>query len=434
MNFNYYIFQIFLCSYFLQQAFVLNLGGSIKIFDLLGLVFALHQLRYHTLNTVTFLVLCMSLLGLVLIFFEPNFNFRNTYLELYPSASMSIRHGTYGGPMYVGVLLLVWYSSTRILSSDKFLVFPTKIKLKIIENFINFGVLVSLYSIWAMVFVGNFSFPDLVPNVFDARNSQPEDYPFRTIGFSDEPSMLFVTLNFLLFVMVSMGRAVSIRHLKLKIFIVALSMLLTFSSLMVSIVVAAFIYGVMKLDLKITGIMIFACGICIAALYLVAKYFGILNFLIYTFYSKFLTFFSTDITVGAGFRSFTARTGVEAILQYPIGTGFGQHFVLWQSYLSENNLSHPSLDYSSVVQNGLVQFALEFGILGLFLFLYYFYHIYTQAIRNLNSAHTSRAIMHIWFISHFIIGFVAFPVYSPIYYFPILFMLWATYSIKVKNG
>ena len=412
---------------------MLNFGGSIKLFDLLGLLFAAHQVRCRVVNNLTLVVMCISLVGLVILLSETYFGFRDTYQVIYPSSKSSIRHGSFAGVFYVGILLMVWYGTTRILSSDRLIVFPVETKIKIIRNFINFGVFVALYSLWAMIFVGNLSFPDIVPSIFDARNSQPEDYSFRTVGFSDEPSMLFVTLNFLLFLMLSFGTRLGVRYLKSKIFIVGLSLLLTFSSLMISVILATFIYCLLKMDLRIMIRTMFIFGFATSLLYLIAKYLGIVSFLVYSFYFKFLTFFSANLTVGAGFRSFTTRTGIDAVLQYPFGAGFGQHFVLWQTYLNEKGLSHPSLDYTSVVQSGLVQFALEFGIIGLLLFIFYFYLVYKKVCVNLSSEKTIHTLIQIWLISHFIISFVAFPLYSPVYYFPLLFILWVSFSLKVHH-
>lgn len=286
---------------------------------------------------------------------------------------------------FVPILILLyyffnWVSINYIIGSRW--VFNNRFKL--VKIYIYSGTIVSLYSLYGLIFVYYLGLPDLVPGMIDYRNSNPT-FQIRPTGFSAEPSSYIVMLSWIMLLLLFLPNLYNKRKKYFLVFINGLVLLLTLSSAIIafagSILFYYMFFSGLKKFLNIFLILLFV----ILLIYLFIGYYVDIEYIQYTFFDKVIELFTPPETIVSSgqFRSYTSWLGFEVFKDYPfLGVGGGNSYFYLFNY--EKNISIQSygfeLTHSVAPMNIYTKVLAELGILGfILLIVFIIYSFYTFA-------------------------------------------------------
>lgn len=367
----YYLIIGIISTIFFQQVFVINIGGSFKIYELFALflfavfLFIDRPRIYGNLSALLFIFfIILATYGTVSYFIS---ELPYGYYKRFPAATNSLRTNIIIAP----ILLLFYYWFTwvvinYIISSKKVFVH----RQKILKLFIIIATLVSLYNFYALVFVRFLHFPDLIPSFLDFRNS-PTYRTGRFGGFSDEPGTYVILQTWVVYYLI-IGK-IKVNHNKLITIINTVSWLMTLSSLLVPGVVILITFLFIK-SKKSRLKIIFILSIAIICIGTIINRLEIKSQIEYVAKKKLENYiYGTDNTLDSGsYRNFTTKLGFRLFEDYPItGTGPGTAcFFIWQY---ENKMGIKTwgerITETTYPQNMYSKICGEMGLLGIITFV-----------------------------------------------------------------
>lgn len=404
------IIDLLFLTIFFQQVFVINIGASLKIYEILSFLFLFHflfNLKIYTRKNVLIFVL-FAIIPLINIFLF-RFQFDPNYYTRFSESSGTYRfdHRTTGVLIYIYTLLT--FSVLNFMTSSKY-VYTNQNKL--IRYYVYGSVVTSLYCIYA-IFVNLFSLPDIIPSFLDYRNSKPSDQ-FRATGFSSEPGTLILSLSWSLFYILFHIELFSNKKRILFGTLIVITLLLTMSSMLLSIIICLivnYVFFEKENRIKKLSNISLALILCTCLSLLIFDF----DFIIYTFLNKIFDFLNTpyDTLSSGSFRAFTSSLGMDIFYNFPIfGVGAGNSV-----YLMFQNEHHKDilvwgevLTNSTYPQNSHAKILAEYGLIGYTCFAVYLFEILRKCYAD--SDDKIKRIGLIGVINTIIMLFTIFPEYS----------------------
>lgn len=384
----YYLLIGIVATIFFQQVFVINIGGSFKIYELLSILLLLtflfvdHQRIYGKLSLILFLFfVILPTFGVIKYFLLP---LPYDYYQRFPNATNLLRTNIILAPL----LLLIYYWFTwivinYIISSKQIY----KNRDKILNLFITVATIISLYNFYALIFVKFLGFPDIIPSWLDFRNS-PTYKTGRFGGFSDEPGTYIILQTWVVYYLV-LGNIKIHRH-KLITVINIISWVMTMSSLLIPGIIILILF-LFKKNKKSRFKILISCIVLIISFIFLVKAYGIQSQVKYIAKEKLENYVKgADHTLDSGsYRNFTTRLGFRLFEDnFILGTGPGTScFYIWHY---ENQMGIRTwgerITETTYPQNGYAKIAAEMGILGIGLFILFFCYLLRQELKNSSSS------------------------------------------------
>lgn len=374
---------------FYQQVLVLNIGGSFKSYELIAsvfLIFWLSKLKiYSKYCAVLFLFFVISPIPGNLFFLINEEKF--FYYNRFPEASDITRFNMSIAPVIVYFYYLICFAAVNIIVGSR-KVFEQHVV--IVRWFVISGTIVSIYSLYGLIFVNLLGFPDLVPSIIDYRNSNP-DTQSRVTGFSAEPGTYVFCVSWILIYLFFFKGLFSKRILFTLILINTLVLFLTLSSLILAFVLSILVYTLCFEKFKYRLYMVASLSIGGCILYLTLSELIGADLVEYYFLGKIAEFFSSpNNTFNSGsFRAYTSLLGLELFKEFPIfGIGGGNsYFLMWKN---EHNMGIEAfgqiIDYSTAPQNSHAKILAELGFFGYFLFISFFFMLLRSIAKGIKDA------------------------------------------------
>lgn len=288
--------------------------------------------------------------------------------------------------------------------------------------FINFGVLIALYSIYSSIFVYFLGFPDIIPRFFDARNTDPS-LSWRPAGFADEPGInIFVIWGFFLFFWFFRSHYGRLTRFFLTV-IFLFSALITGSTIIIFLLLF-FVFSLIFIEREYILSCIFI-GLALIILMLLLAL-GLGDLLYYLLVGKLQNFVQpiTNTLDSGAFRRFTNQLGFYVFLDYPLtGAGWGgakyhlyEHveklkIVNWGERLNENHSPQSAL-LKLLAEGGLLSFCFLINI-----FYLAFKNFYSSGCRRI------RLVRFLFYNCFFTTGLsllVVQPIFSSFLWLPFL--------------
>ena len=417
-NLRYHIIVLLFAVIYLQQVLTVNIGGSLKIYEvLLAILLSLYLVDRTisdriSLSLFFFFVLC-PLAGMILYYMDGSFN---TYYERFPEARVWQRFNPGFAPLMIFLYdLMNWIGFNSISSHKK--VFQNR--KKIVKLFLYSGCFVIIYALYAHYFIFKMNFPDIIPDILDSRNSLPEKEP-RISGFSAEPGTFIFLLSWMLLYLVYLNDIFTRQWIRYSmIFLVLWAIFLTMSSAIVGIFLSFLIYCLLCWKpAKI--IRLGAVILAITTIGYLSQDKVNISHLKYSFVDKIERFISgSNHTSGSGaMRSYTAKLGYELFKDFPIfGVGSGNsYFFLWRYEHDTSTIpTIEKINHSTPPQNSHSKILSERGLVGYLFLLIFFVSMILKSRRQYLNGAISKNIFALTFISTtmlFIMMFSIYPIYS----------------------
>jgi O-antigen ligase len=413
--------SIAMVAIYFQQVLVINIGGSFKIIDLICLPLfcksiysLLIKKRIDPTSFALFIFfLILSIPGIITTYFS---HIYEEFFSYFPEAHSSLRFAPFISSLLTFLYCALNWSLFHEFASNKLIFFHRDF---IIKVFVVTGFIVCIYSIYAMIFVGNLGFHDLVPEFIDYRNSRPKDYPLRTIGLSGEPGQFAVILIWLCLLSFYVKDKFRFNLGYLILYTCIFALLFTFSTILISIPIAIFLYLLIFEDYYKT-FKIFIYFFSLAAILYTLLYIYELNDVVdYFLFGKFFEYLNPqnfdNITNSGVQRAFTSLLGLEIFFDYPIfGVGHGNSYFYMFKEIHKIDFYVDMLTYSTAPQNAHVMILAEVGVLGYLFFLginlYLLYFLYKNIRKS--SRDNFNSVLFIGLIANFIALFSVYPIYS----------------------
>jgi hypothetical protein len=414
---------------YFQQVFVINIGGSFKIFDLITLIITLWFVIYSDFkiysiqSLILFLFFCFFS-GLGYFYFYLEDDILNYYVR-FPEAAKVLRFNQIYSQIMTFIYCIFTWTCINAIAGSK-LVFLSREK--IYKYFVVTGTFISVYALYGMVFVGGMGMPDIVPDVFDYRNSQPEDYALRTIGFSSEPGQLAPILSWTVLYAYYANKIFTKYTRIIVLWVTSLALFFTFSSSLLALLFSWCLFIIIfsgnwaRIRLFLTVLT------CIYIIILMANYFEFIDLLEYFFIGKFLEFIDPSSAIGnnSGLqRSFTSLLGLEVFKSFPIfGVGAGNSYFFLHSHENNIGIWSDMLTYSTPPQNTHSMILAETGAVGYFIFIIFYITTIWVSVKEYIKTRDKMLKAHIiGTLAQFGFLFSVFPVYSIYHWFNISLLL-----------
>lgn len=373
------IYILILCisvSIFYQQVFVVNIGASLKIYEIISLFLLVLFICKDRPKIYGFCSLIIFLLFVVIPSISYIMYLFNADKELYylrfPEGRTSFRTNIYLAP----TLLLVyyyfcWVVINYIISSR--LVYQNKEK--VIRAFVISATIISLYNLYSFILVMKLGFPDLIPSFLDYRNS-PTHVTGRFCGFSDEPGTYIILQTWTVYYLYFYQSHLKLRHISFFRIVNTIALIMTLSSMVLPALLLMCIPLYRKLHIKKKIEVSIASLFFVLGLMKIISHYNLESFVHYIVVEKTTNYVSNpDNTLDSGaYRNFTSRLGMKIFKENPIiGCGGGTScFFLWKN---EKKMGIKEwgerLSATSYPQNCYVKVLAELGITG-FIFLLLF--------------------------------------------------------------
>ncbi len=375
----YTILVLITYSIFFQQVFVVNIGGSFKIYELLALVlvplymFNNKFIIYSKYSLLLFLFFIISpILGSITSYFNYNdyFNFYN----IYPKMNNSLRYNMYIIPFIIYLYYIFTWTFFNYIMFLKLNILELN---KIIRIYLFSSLLISFYALYGFIFVYHLGFPDIVPTFLDYRNNAPS-WQWRPSGFSSEAGDLCYMLSWSVIILIFKKDIFPPLKSKIYLIVIGSVFLLTASSMIVLFFISLFIWSLFYAS-SLSKKLLYILGIIIIviSMILLSIYFDIYNLLEYYAYVKFQHVANPQDHIGssAGIRGYQWQVGMKLWLDNLLfGVGGGNsYFHMWRvDMLGVAELDSPKNIYIKVLSElGLFGFsilALFFTIVFRFLY------------------------------------------------------------------
>ena len=358
------ILKFILFLSFFQQVLVVNVGGSIRLVDLLcifagiGVLFTAERFSGRYLVFAFLLFVITPLLGTLMSFIK--YDDFDIFYSVFGAEARSLRYNKILAPVTIYLYYLIIFSYVLFLSSFNY---TERQYRSLCRIFILTGFVTCLYCLYGIIFVRQFGFPDLIPSFIDARNNTPVTEA-RPSGFSSEAG----DFSFMLVWVVLLQRfngGLFKPKLNFTINTVVYStLIMTLSTSLLGLFIAVLIYTTFW---KSKLLNIVAINILFLAFVYLAKSQPIIY---YVFYQKLVIVADTMLNgsqpIGsAGIRGYHWHLGLDLFRDnWLFGVGGGNsYFHLWR--FDEFRLAH--LDGP---KNLYIKVASELGITGLLLLLF----------------------------------------------------------------
>ena len=378
------IINLLYCTIFFQQVFVINIGASLKIYEILSFPFLfcfLLDLKIYSKKNILLFILFISIPLINLILFR--FAFNDDYYTRFSESVGSIRFDHRATGILIFIYTALTFSTINFITKSKHVYLNQD---KLIRYYIYASVFTSFYCFYA-VLINLFSLPDIVPSIFDFRNSKPSDQ-FRATGFSSEPGTLILSLSWSLYFLLFYKNLFSYKTRYFFTILIVFTLLLTMSSMLLSILFCLFInYLLFEKNVKLRNILnVFVSLILLFGISLLIFDY---EFIRYTFFEKVLEFLSTpyDTLSSGSFRAFTSSLGLDIFYNFPIfGVGAGNSvFLMFQNENHKGILVWGEvLSNSSYPQNSHIKLLAEYGAFGYACFAAYLFCICRECYSQLS--------------------------------------------------
>jgi len=275
---------------------------------------------------------------------------------------------------------------------------------------------ISVYSLYAIFFVGQLGYPDLVPDYLDRRNFDPSLGHFRTVGFSNEAGTFApLIMSSLLTLSVT-----AIRRKMLHIVIQVITLALTFSApALLCFLVLLILYA-----LKYMRPLLFVVALpfVIYPVYLIVYQIienPFLNYMIYQrpmdFIMAIFGYATTDFSGGQ--RAASLLYGIEVSkYNYFLGVGPGLSPFYFDLVSSDVPIASTIMRPGIFSLNMYTHALSEFGMLGFLTLLLFILTYSLDVIRTKKYVIHNMGLMIIFCI----FGIGISPIYASILFFPFL--------------
>lgn len=296
---------------------IINIGGKLKIYDLLG-IYILFKYKHSCPKNFTmlgFLILfivspLLSFISSLFIEIPSNFYFK------YPEALNSIKFGS--KIFSILQMLFAFYNFAVVVA-----IYREKSLYENLSSWMRkiiiIATAISVYSIISAFTI------DVIATYFPKIIQNFAKQPFRSHGFFMEPGYYIPYQTWITLFAFALRKTFKYGNI---IFIInALSLLLTMSSVLAALfLVLITVPFIFKTSFKVRITTIAAITLFAVSLYVCLEHFGLTNMALYVLFEKIENFFtSPEHTLDSGaFRNFTSRIGLEIFGLYPItGVGVG---------------------------------------------------------------------------------------------------------------
>lgn len=356
---------------FFQQVFVINLGSSLKIYDLLSpILLIIIILKSSTkMPKLVFLLFVFFVLSpLVSNLYNLSNETVSSYYIRFPEAIGSMRFNKNLSPWVIWIYdILCWVTIFQISCSE----YVYKNKIIFIRLYVNIGILVCIYSLYGVVFVHLLGFPDIIPSIVDLRNTKP-DSSMRPAGFSSEPGtyiiMLCWQLLFLIYIPKIFNRIKKVFYISITLVVLLLTLSSILAGFLIIIIVVNFVLS------KKRKLLFFIMSIVTVLISIAINFLKLNELVYYSFFYKIQNFLKTPThTLGSGaFRAYTNLMGVEVFKESPLfGVGVSNsYYHLWKYEFSMGiGAFGERITHSVPPQSSFIMVLSEQGLVGFLLLL-----------------------------------------------------------------
>ena len=413
--------NLILAFAFFQQVLVINIGGSIRISDIIcfiggcAVIASSKKLSGNEVIILFLLFVISPLIGLAVS--QIRYDDFNEFYSYFGRQASSLRYDSFLAPLIIYFYYILIFLYGSILASSNLTEENFR---KLSRTFIFSGLIVCIYSIYGLIFVRIYGYPDLVPSFIDARNTSPISEA-RPSGFSSEAGDLSFMLVWALFLL-NFQKGLFNKFSKNLLNLIFISiMIMTLSTGLLALVFAFFIY----ICFWQRRFLVFFTSLIIA---LPAIYYVLSDDLLrFVFYEKVLKAFEIMISgsepslSSAEIRGYHWFMGLELFKDnFIFGVGGGNsYFHLWRY----DTWGMAELDGP---KNIYIKMASELGVFGLGLLLLVYYSAFKFAfkLRNLDPNLASLVFISTLFFS---IGIMAL---STIY----SLWMWVIFLLIIYRG
>lgn len=386
----YLLISIVSSVIFLQQVFVINIGGSFKIYEIIALLLCVIFICYDKpkiygkLSVILFCLLIITpIISFIFLMLDST---KYDYYSRFPDAVNSLRTNVVFAPL----ILLIYYCFCWVFfnyATASETIYANKNKL--IKTFVVTATIVSIYNFYSYITVYWLGLPDIIPGFLDYRNS-PVQLTGRFCGFSSE-SGTYVILQTWVVYYLWFYDALSFKHKKLIQYINLSSLLMTMSSLLIPSLLIFFIQLFRKSSFtrKIRLIVVIITIIIVGGT--VLSRYNLDKMVRYILVEKVQNYLSpSDNTLDSGaYRNFTSRLGLKVFQDNMIiGCGGGAScFYLWKYEYKMGIVNWGErITATTYPQNAYAKVLAELGLCGFMLlaafyllFLYYCFRYRKQS-------------------------------------------------------
>lgn len=369
------LINLILAFGFFQQVLVINVGGSVRLSDLLcligGVAVVFNQKKFRGLPLIilfAFFVIS-PLIGQLLAIIK--FTDFNRFYAIFGKEASGLRYDRTLASIIIYLYYLIVFLYAALLSTCELNEFNFK---KLTKTFIFAGLFTCTYSLYGFLIVRGFGAPDLIPSFLDSRNNTPIS-EVRPSGFSSEAGDLSFMLVWVLFLLTFQKKLFSSGFSFASKILVTITLIASFSSGIVSLFISIIFYNIFwnRNFLPLVWTILFGLIVVGIALNNPAVAFVL--------HQKILKVFEGMMTgafpVGsAGIRGYHWYLGLELFkdnMLFGVGGG-GSYFHLWRYDIwGEAELDGP--------KNLYIKVASETGLFGVSLLFIFYYIVIRDALR-----------------------------------------------------
>ena len=280
---------------------------------------------------------------------------------------------------------------------------------------------VAIYALYGVFFVGLLGWPDLVPEIFDKRNSKPSEILWRSVGFSNEPGTYSFLCTCALLTAIHGGVSTGIKK-NIYIIINGIALLLTFSAPMFLFWGGYFGKVFLSISWK-NKLLLLTFVISILIIVLPTIPIEIVDFIRFMIIDRPIEFFDVIFSLSdeskdysGGQRAATFIYGIMIGLKtYLLGSGPGLSIYYYDEVINTMPIYSKIIAPFIFPQNIYTFTFAEYGVIGLLLLLGFILYSLKEIPRN-NDRFFAGAL-----IGAFIIyGLAIAPVYATFIFFPFL--------------
>lgn len=302
-----------------QQFPIINLGGSFKIYELLGFIYFCRNGLVWPKNFIYYSFFILFVLSPTLSWICAFISgIPESFFVKYPEAIGTFKYGSLKYSFFQLIFMYVNFSVISGIYRERYIYENIN---SLIKKIIIIGTAISIYSIISCLTI------DVIATYLPDSIQHKAIYHFRSCGMSLEPSF-YVLYQAWVTIFSFYNKKCFKNNYGIIIFIINLvSLIMTFSSslvaLLILVVLCPFIFH-SKISSKILTIALIITILGIVVVWIESS--GYIDQFNYIFVNKVSHFFDagTQTMDSGGFRSYTARIGLEIFKSHPIlGVGVG---------------------------------------------------------------------------------------------------------------
>jgi hypothetical protein len=374
------------CFVFLQQVFILNFGGSLKIYEILGILLifvCIKQNEKYITTQLMYLFFFFCISPIISDIFFLLFADTSDYYYRFPDARYSLRTNEIFTIIYMLLLCLFNYCIANLIITSEFVYVNRN---KIIKIFIITGTCISIYNLYAFFGVGILGLPDIIPSFLEHRNSPPAKGFLRVAGFSDEPGSYIVIQTPCLYYLIFYRKIFKKEMEFVLLLINGISILLTLSSSLLITFSGLVFYMLFLSPYRIDRLRICLLSIFLLFLFLIvdSNTNGLMTYYFITKIKNFIAKPNNTLDSGA-MRAYTSLLGIEVFKENPLfgcGVGCSNYFLYKYEYSLGITSWGERLGKLIYPMNNHAKILAEQGLFGYFFFLLFFISTFFIFIKN----------------------------------------------------